>query len=149
MGGSPKLTLISWGAAIAQWMHLHLPSCHTGFKSQTHHLHLYQFIFELCRVEKTKINKKEAGIGPFFKKPWFRIRRQDRDCLAWSWAWSSRCWWAGRCRSWRTRRRTSPASTSRQTSRRCWGRVREAPRPRWWARPVLNDAISLFIRESF
>ena len=26
------------------------------------------YIFELCHVEKTKINKKEAGMGPFFKK---------------------------------------------------------------------------------
>ena len=24
-----------------------------------------QFMFELCHVEKTKINKKETGIGPF------------------------------------------------------------------------------------
>ena len=29
----------------------------TKFESQAHHLRFYQFIFEYCRVEKTKINK--------------------------------------------------------------------------------------------
>ena len=52
--------------AIAQWICLQLPSCHPGFESQAHDLHFCQFIFELGRVEKTKITK-EAGIGPFLK----------------------------------------------------------------------------------
>ena len=38
-----------------------------GFESQTHHLHFYQFIFEYCHVEKTKINKKRPGFGHFKK----------------------------------------------------------------------------------
>ena len=56
----------SWGTAIAQWIRLRLPFCHPGFESQAHHLHFNQFI-KLCNVEKTKINKNEAGIGPFKK----------------------------------------------------------------------------------
>ena len=51
---------IPWGAAIAQWIRLCLVSCHTGFEYQAHHLYFLRFI-ELCIVEKTKINKKEAG----------------------------------------------------------------------------------------
>ena len=54
--GSRRTNGIGWGAAIAQWIHLRLPSCHPGFKSQALHLCFYQFIFELCHVEKTKIN---------------------------------------------------------------------------------------------
>ena len=54
-------------AAIVQWIRLPLPSCRPGFESQAHHLRFHRFI-ELCNVEKTKINKKEAGIGPFFLK---------------------------------------------------------------------------------
>ena len=53
------------GAAIAQWIRLHLPSCHPGFESQAQHLSFYQFKFELCHVEKDKNKQKEAGIGPF------------------------------------------------------------------------------------
>ena len=30
-------------------------------------------MFEFCHVEKTKINKKEAGIGLFFEKIWNNI----------------------------------------------------------------------------
>ena len=52
-------------AAIVQWIRLPLPSCRPGFESQAHHLRFHRFI-ELCNVEKTKINKKEAGIGTFF-----------------------------------------------------------------------------------
>ena len=46
-----------------QWICQHLPSCCPGFKSQAHHLRFRQFI-DLCNAERTKINKKEAGIGP-------------------------------------------------------------------------------------
>ena len=35
------------------------------FESQAHHLRFYQFIFELCHVEKTKINKKRQGLVHF------------------------------------------------------------------------------------
>ena len=38
-----------------------------GFKSQAHHLHFYQFKFELWTVEKTKINRKRGLDWPIFK----------------------------------------------------------------------------------
>ena len=47
-----------WGAAVAQWIRLHHPSCRPGFESQAQHLCFYQF--ELGRVEKTK-NKQKTG----------------------------------------------------------------------------------------
>ena len=60
--------ITSWGAAVAQWIHLHLPSCRPRFESQAHYLCFYQFKFKLSHVEKTKYTEKEAGIGPFCKK---------------------------------------------------------------------------------
>ena len=30
-----------WGAVIAQWICLRLPSCHPRFESQVHHLHFF------------------------------------------------------------------------------------------------------------
>ena len=39
-----KKTSKGWGAAIAQWIHLQLPSCHPGLESQAHHLRFHQFI---------------------------------------------------------------------------------------------------------
>ena len=45
------------------------------FESQGHHLCLYQFILELCDVEKTKINKKEAGNGPLKRLPSYHVTR--------------------------------------------------------------------------
>ena len=36
----------SGGAAVAQWIHSRLPSCHPGFESQAHHLRFFQFKFE-------------------------------------------------------------------------------------------------------
>ena len=56
---------ILWVAHIDQGISLHLPSCCPRFESQAHHLRFCQFTFELCHVEKTKINKKEAGIDQF------------------------------------------------------------------------------------
>ena len=53
-----------WGAAIAQWIHLHLPSCCPGFEYQADHLHFNHFI-ELCNVETTKISKKRHGLAHF------------------------------------------------------------------------------------
>ena len=55
------------GTAIAQWIRLRLPSCHPGVESKVYHLCFYQF-YQLCHVEKTNINEKEAGIGPIFIK---------------------------------------------------------------------------------
>ena len=49
-------------STIAQWIRLHLPSCHHGFESQAHHLSFHQFI-ELYNVEKTKINKQRPGLA--------------------------------------------------------------------------------------
>ena len=34
-------TLTYWDAAIAQWIHLRLPSCHPWFESQAHPLRFY------------------------------------------------------------------------------------------------------------
>ena len=33
--------LYQWGAAIAQWIHLHLPFCRPRLESQGHQLHFY------------------------------------------------------------------------------------------------------------
>ena len=46
-----------------------------GFESQAHYLCFHQFI-ELSNVEKTKLNRKEAGIGTLFnnnKKLWHML----------------------------------------------------------------------------
>ena len=56
------------GAAIAQWIRLRPPSCRPVFESHAHHQCFYQLIFDLCHVEKTKINKKSPGLAHFFKK---------------------------------------------------------------------------------
>ena len=58
------------GAAIAPWICLCLPSSHPRCESQAHHIRFYRFIFELCHLEKTIINEKEAAIGPFKKHFW-------------------------------------------------------------------------------
>ena len=55
------------GAAIAQYICLHLTSCHPGFESQAKYLRVFQFIFELCHVGKTKINKKRPELAHFLK----------------------------------------------------------------------------------
>ena len=62
------VTFLSRGAAVAQWIHLRLPSCHPGFESQAHHLCFNQFIFEWWHAEKTKINKKRPGLAHFLKQ---------------------------------------------------------------------------------
>ena len=73
--------MCGWGAAIAQWIRLRLPSCRPGFESQAHHLcffsiYIVQIVylsFEL-ECEKNENKRKEAGIGPFFlKKTMVRI----------------------------------------------------------------------------
>ena len=38
---------------IAEWIRLH-SSCRPGFESEALHQHFHQFIFDLCRAEKTK-----------------------------------------------------------------------------------------------
>ena len=60
-----RKNILKWGAAIAQWIHLCLPSCCPGFNAE-HNIYAFQFIFELWREQE--VNKqKEAGIGPFMK----------------------------------------------------------------------------------
>ena len=63
-----------WGAAIAQWIRLQLPSCCSEFKSQAHHICFFQFIlFKLyiCHLnwnmKRTKQNKKRPGLAHFKK----------------------------------------------------------------------------------
>ena len=76
-------------ATIAQWIRLRIQSCHPGFESQAHHLSFYQFVFELCLVEKTKTKQKEAVIGTFLKnslsfvgaKFWFDVICKSRQRL--------------------------------------------------------------------
>ena len=61
----------NWGAAIAQWIRLRLPSCRPGFESQAHHLRFLQSKFVLychCVGKRTKINKKRGRVWPIFKK---------------------------------------------------------------------------------
>ena len=66
---------IFWGAAIAQWIRLRLPSCRPGFESQAHQQCFFKFIlFKLyiCHliwnVKRTKLNEKLPGLAHFFKK---------------------------------------------------------------------------------
>ena len=64
-----KERLKEWGAAVAQWICLHLPSCRPGLKSQAHHLcfyHYSQFVIYLSS-EKKENKQKEARFGPFKK----------------------------------------------------------------------------------
>ena len=44
-------------AAIAQWIRLHLPSCHPRFESQVHHLHFFhlEFLCYICHVKSVEI----------------------------------------------------------------------------------------------
>ena len=59
-----------WGAAIAPWFRLGLPSCGPGFESQAHHLCFFQFVLLKLYPENNENKQKEAGIGPFFNIWW-------------------------------------------------------------------------------
>ena len=63
------------GAAIAQWICLHLPFCRPGFESQAHHLRFYhlKYLCNICRVKRPKINQKRSGLANFLKKKWVLI----------------------------------------------------------------------------
>ena len=61
-----------------KWIRLRLPSCRSEFESQAHHLRFRQFI-ELCNVEKTKINRKEAEIGPYLKKLSRKYENKEKE----------------------------------------------------------------------
>ena len=55
--------LTYWVAAIAQWIHLHLPFCHPRFKSQAHHLCFYQFILICVMWKRRKQMKNRPGLA--------------------------------------------------------------------------------------
>ena len=59
---------ITWATNIAPRYRLCLPSCGCGFQSQAHHLRFFNLYNWNCNEKRTKINEKEAGIGPFLKK---------------------------------------------------------------------------------
>ena len=63
------LTLIIFlkrNAAIPQWSSLNLPFCGPRFESLVQHVRFFNLYLN-CDVKRmTKINKKEAGIGPYF-----------------------------------------------------------------------------------
>ena len=40
--------LLSFGAFIAQWIRLRLPSCHPRFESQAYSVHFYHFLIVAC-----------------------------------------------------------------------------------------------------
>ena len=50
-------------AAIAQWIRLHLLQPRVWMPSTTYMLRLFNINLN-CNVKRTKINKKQAGIGP-------------------------------------------------------------------------------------
>ena len=53
-----------WGvAAIAPWFRLRLPSC-----GPKHTIYAFFNLYRNCNEKRMKINKKEAGMWPFFKK---------------------------------------------------------------------------------
>ena len=47
-----------WHAAIAQWIHLCLPSCRPGFQSDAHHLRFINLYLNCVMWKKTKVNKR-------------------------------------------------------------------------------------------
>ena len=55
-----------WGAAIAQWNCLRIPSCRPGFESQAAIFAFSFIVFVLyLSCEKSQNKQKEAGFGPF------------------------------------------------------------------------------------
>ena len=64
---------ITWVANIAPRYRLCLPSCGCGFQSQAHHLRFFNLYNWNCNEKRTKINEKEAGIGPFLKKTVYHL----------------------------------------------------------------------------
>ena len=54
-----------WGAAIAKWIRLRLPSCGPGFESQAHHTHFYnQVLCNICHgiEKKDEMKQKRPGL---------------------------------------------------------------------------------------
>ena len=52
-----------WGAAIAQWICMSLPSCHPGFESLAHHLCFISYSL-ICALFLMWKEQKEAGFCP-------------------------------------------------------------------------------------
>ena len=57
----------AWAAAIAPWYRLRLPSCGRGFEPQAHHLPFFSLYYCNSNEKRTKINKIEAAIGPWWR----------------------------------------------------------------------------------
>ena len=62
------------GAAIAQWIHLHLPSCRPRFRSQANHLSFYFIYSQICPIfvielgKRMKINIKRPGLAHYKRR---------------------------------------------------------------------------------
>ena len=56
-----------WGATIAQWICLRLPSCRLG-SSRKHTNYAFINLYLIVLFGNDKNKHKEAGIGPFFQK---------------------------------------------------------------------------------
>ena len=64
--------LIVGGSTGLVVMGVRIPALYTGWKFFT-----YVFVVKICNVfEKTKINEKVAGVGPFFSKKLLIVRRR-------------------------------------------------------------------------
>ena len=59
-----KQSQTSGGAAIVQWIHLHLPFCRRGFESH----YLLSDLCYICHMKRTKISKKGNGWPIFLKE---------------------------------------------------------------------------------
>ena len=57
-----------WGAAIAQWIRLRLPSCRLGFESPAPNLYFSIYTVQIvCLSLALEYEQKDTGIGPFLK----------------------------------------------------------------------------------
>ena len=59
-----KQSQTSGGAAIVQWIHLHLPFCRRGFESH----YLLSDLCYICHMKRTKISKNRQRLAYFFKR---------------------------------------------------------------------------------
>ena len=73
---------ITWATNIAPRYRLCLPSCGCGFQSQAHHLRFFNLYNWNCNEKRTKINEKEAGIGPFLKKLFITFWTDHSYCFS-------------------------------------------------------------------
>ena len=71
----------SWGAAIAQWIHLCLPSCRPGFQSDAHHLRFINLYLNCVMWKKTKVNKRGLDWFNCFLKKYETFSWRMPSCL--------------------------------------------------------------------